>query len=781
MKRKTVILAFVIQTLGCSLNGYAEYTDIPVGSWRTHFSYNTLTEIETTPSETFAVANGKLFSFDLNQVSTIYTPLSGLSGFDVAFINWSEQTQELMVCYSDGNFDFLNKGSVKNVPDFKNKPMTADKSVYSVRIKGSTAFVSTGVGLLLLDLERHEISELFRPLLNQNPYSIQETVTDAASLGDSLFLATPAGLFGGDWSDNLHDPSMWKPVSFFAEKPVNIVNFKEKLVVMTEMGRVYIREGNSWSLLHTDSNALRLLVDGGKLILCGRLGGTVVNDNGEKMPVSYPTYDVSFSDSKQLCYVASGKKGLLSFNVSTGFSQQPESVSLPTGPSQSAVWNGFVKNGDFFAVPGGRWGDRFLFGGDVMRFDGQNWTGLTDRDSISSRTGMPFMDIMNLAVDPFDDTHFFLTSWGEGLYEFKNDKFYTLHNQYNSPLISVLPGPFCRVDGAVFDKEGNLWLLNSTYGVSSVLSDTTIWVMRAGKNEWVPMYYSTMPGAPTWGSILFTSTNQIWCNSVRGASYGLFVIDQRGTPWQTSDDRTRWINTIATDDETISPFTYNCMVEDKNGTIWIGTNLGPVLASDPSQVFDPGYTFTRIKVPRKDGTDLADYLLKGIRINSIAVDGANRKWLGTAGNGVYLVSADGLETIHQFNTDNSPLPSNYIFSVTVHPQTGEVFIGTNEGLVSYRAEATEGQEDFSEVRVFPNPVKPGYAGLITVTGLKEGSQVKISDLNGNVLVAGNSLGGQFTWNGLNRQGNRVASGVYLVFSSSLDGTEHQVSKFMVLH
>ncbi len=777
MIRTRLAFVLLVSLVVCCTHSLA---GIPVGSWRTHFSYNDVSQVEYAPNEIYAIANGKLFSFDKNGQISTHTTLSGLNGLEVAFIHWSEAIHGLLVCYSDGNIDLIQSGIIKNLPDFKNKPMTADKTVYSVRVVGSTAYLSTGVGLLVVNLVKREISELYKPLLKTDPYTIQETVYDAVSMGDSLFLATPKGLYAGNISDNLLDPSMWKPLPFIAESPVSMVSFNDKLVVLTGLGSVYQRTNGTWELLHADAAAFRLLVEQERLVVCSRAAGSIIHTDGNKRSLPYPLLDISYNMLDSTCYVASGKKGLFTYDTSNRAYVQLESVALPTGPSQSSAWSGLVHDGDYFAVPGGRWGDRFRNPGDVMRFDGSTWSGLSNIDSISYKTGVPFMDIMNLAIDPFDYGHYFLTSWGEGLYEFKDNQFHTLHNQHNSPLISVLPGPFCRIDGAVFDDEGNLWVLNSTYGVNSVISDTTIWVLKAGGSDWKSMYYPSMPGAPTWGSLLFTSIDQIWCNSVRGASYGLFVIDREDTPWNTADDRTRWFNTITDADGTISPFVYTCMVEDKAGTIWIGTNEGPILATNPYRIFDSDYTFTRIKIPRNDGTGLADYLLKGIRINAIAVDGANRKWLGTAGDGLYLVSEDGLETIYEFNTENSPLPSNYIFSVTVHPETGEVFIGTNEGLVSFRAEATEGEDDFSAVRVFPNPVTPGYTGMITVTGLKEKTQVRIADLSGNVLVAGTSLGGQFTWNGRNRQGNRVASGVYLVFCSSQDGVEHQVCKFMVL-
>jgi len=753
---------------------------IPVGSWRTHFCYNDVSQVVTTDDAIYAVANGKLFSVTTEGAITIHTTLTGLNGFDVAFIGWSDSESTLVIVYSDGNIDFLSETGINNLPDFRDKSMTADKTVYNLRVDGQYAFISTGVGLLLVDIERKEISDSYKPLIDSQPYTVLDTVYDAVMIRDSIYLMTPRGVFAGNTANNLLDPSQWSKIQFLANKtPVSAVCYEDQLYVLTSDGICCFWTGTAWISILTDSKAQKLLKDNQFLYVCASNKGYIINADQTSSIILQSAYGIAFHSQDTLFYVASGSNGLLKMRQQNGLYVQ-EAAYVPNGPSQVFAWNAFVKDGVFYSTTGSRWGDRNYINGDILRFDGETWTGLKGKDSLYYKTGVPFMDLMNLAIDPDDDGHFFITSWGEGLYEFRDSVFYTLHNQYNSSLVTMLPGRFCRVDGATFDNSGNLWVLNSTYGLS-VVSDTTLWVLKPD-GSWIKLYYEDMPAAPTWGSILFTSTGQVWCNSVRGASYGIFVLDQNNTTLDTSDDDTRWFSTFTDQDGSLlSPFTFNCMAEDLNGSIWIGTNLGPIIAANTSNIFNSSYTFTRVKIPRNDGTNTADYLLKDIRINCIAIDGANRKWLGTAGNGLYLLSSDGTETIHRFTTENSPLPSDYILSITVHPETGEVFAGTSSGLVSYRSDATEGEEDYQAIRVFPNPVRPGYAGKITVTGLKENTQVRITDLNGNLLAAGTSLGGQFGWSGLNQQGTRVASGVYLVFCASEDGTEYQTCKFMIVN
>ena len=260
----------------------------------------------------------------------------------------------------------------------------------------------------------------------------------------------------------------------------------------------------------------------------------------------------------------------------------------------------------------------------------------------------------------------------------------------------------------------------------------------------------------------------------------VFAFDTNGTD-DIADDKIRKFTAFTDQNgERIDGQFFYEIAEDKNGQLWLGTDRGPVVLTNPEKYMNGNFTCTRIKIARNDGTNLADYLLNDEAIQTIAIDGANRKWFGTANSGVYLVSEDGQETIYHFTAENSPLPSDNIYDIAVHPETGEVFFATENGLASFRAEATEPQDDFSDVYVYPNPVRPDYDGYITVTGLQEHSLVKITDTAGNLIYQNFSTGGQLVWDGRTRDGGRLHSGIYLVFASVNDGKEGTVAKFTVV-
>jgi hypothetical protein len=235
------------------------------------------------------------------------------------------------------------------------------------------------------------------------------------------------------------------------------------------------------------------------------------------------------------------------------------------------------------------------------------------------------------------------------------------------------------------------------------------------------------------------------------------------------------------DNSVISNFIYS-IAQDREGNIWLGTNKGIVVYYSPSRVFSSNEFYAQtILVPRNDNSGFGDPLLGTETVTAIKVDGANRKWLGTRNGGVFLVSDDGLKQIHAFNIDNSPLLSNSINDITINENTGEVFFATNSGIISYVSDAVGPAEEFSDVYVYPNPVRETYFGDIVITGLIENAYVKITDLNGNLVHETRSLGGNAIWNGNNLSGKRVSTGVYLVFLTNDDGSLTHVTKLLFIH
>ena len=279
-----------------------------------------------------------------------------------------------------------------------------------------------------------------------------------------------------------------------------------------------------------------------------------------------------------------------------------------------------------------------------------------------------------------------------------------------------------------------------------------------------------------------TKSNAKWFVSQDPTKSCVIALNINGTLEKTSDDKFRQFSTFTDQDgKTIDATTFYCINEDRDGKLWIGTDRGPIIISRPDNFMNSNFTCQRVKIPRNDGTNNADLLLDDETIRAIRTDGANCKWLGTYGNGAFLLSPDGLETIQHFTMENSLLPSNNIYDIAINQENGEVYFATDKGLASFRAEATEEEESYENIYAFPNPVRPEYTGVVTITGLMFNSLVKITDTVGNLIYQAYSKGGQIVWDGNATNGQRVKSGVYYVWASSEDGKEGVVTKIVFIN
>lgn len=400
-------------------------------------------------------------------------------------------------------------------------------------------------------------------------------------------------------------------------------------------------------------------------------------------------------------------------------------------------------------------------------------------EGISESTGVSYQGAFCMGIDPSDENHIF-TGSRNGLYEFRNGKFVKYYDNGNSPIepFDGVSKEYQLVTGTEFDKQGNLWILNSSAPTTALVKYTN--------GTFTKLSHS-----------ILMKLNRGTIQNRSNAELSKIIIDSKGLMWfvnnnwvlpalyqyNTENDNIIAYENIVNQDGTKINIQdgIRCVVEDLEQNIWVGTSMGPVML-ERSEIENNGSTFTQVKVPRNDGTNYADYLLEGVNIKSIVVDGGNRKWIGTTSNGLYLISADNMEQIEHFTADNSPLLSNNIFSLAINNETGELYIGTDIGLCSYTTDATAALSSIEKdnVYAYPNPVEPGYDGLITIVGLSLDADVKILSASGQLVAQGRSNGGTFTWNGRDKKGRRVVSGIYMVATATNKGEKGTVCKIAII-
>ena len=449
----------------------------------------------------------------------------------------------------------------------------------------------------------------------------------------------------------------------------------------------------------------------------------------------------------------------------------------PGGPKYNYFNYMKYDDGKLYATGGGwRDGGEYQRPGTAQMLDSNNeWSAL--QDDMEQTTKLKYLDATSIVYDPSDKNHCFVSTCGTGLYEFMNGKFVQRYDEDNSPMKSSIEGNqnYVRIDGLVFDNNGMLWMTCSSRGDAGNM----IIRLNPQTKEWKALnndeLYSNGERLRILKGSFLDKDGYIWIYNSHHSCPALLRLNPetekivRYTKFTNQDGTSYTLNYV------------RCAAQDHEGNIWMGSDQG-LFMYDSQQIADPTAGFTQVKVPRNDGTDYADYLLSGVNITCIAVDGGNRKWIGTDGNGIYLISADNMQQIHHFTTENSKLLSDIIESIAINHNSGEVFIGTDQGLCSYLSDATTSNSDMSDdnVYAYPNPVSPDYTGLITVVGLSFNSDVKILSSSGKLIAEGHSNGGSFTWDGCDKDGKRVASGVYFVAAAKEDGSKGTVCKIAII-
>lgn len=442
---------------------------------------------------------------------------------------------------------------------------------------------------------------------------------------------------------------------------------------------------------------------------------------------------------------------------------------LPTSPSSNRFYKLYIHNNKLYAVAGA-WSQEkdCNYMGEVHVKDGDNWWEFEQPSDAS--LGHRYRDNLTLDFDPLKEGHV-MVGGKSGLYEFQDGKFIQCYNKHNSNITSPMSDSYTIISGIKYDKTGRLWLLNS-------LTDNPILSYTQSSNNWETFVHQEIESDDRYNlnSILLDQTGgNVWFVNNHYEKNILYKYDYIND--KISKYGPGFINE---DGNNIKPIYLHCCCEDKKGNIWLGTTSGPLYYAS-SDIQNDNKIFTQHKVPRNDGTNYADYLLANVNVRSIAIDGANQKWMGTD-NGVFLISDDCNTQLQHFTTENSPLISNVIYSIAIDSNSGRVYFATDKGLCSYMSDTIEPatEMDKDNVYAYPNPVRPDYTGYINIVGLSYNADVKIVTSNGSLVNQGRSSGGKYSWNGYDLEGKKVASGIYMVQTATSDGEKGTVCKIAII-
>ncbi|QIA06393.1 type IX secretion system anionic LPS delivery protein PorZ [Draconibacterium halophilum] len=748
------------------------------GSWHDYLSYNNASKIAVSPNKVYCLTEGGLFYYDLedNSVNKFGDAIQ-LSDFGVKTIAYNDQNEVLVIAYENSNIDLLyDNGEVVNLSDIKRKTIVGNKVINNICFSGNEAYLACGFGIVVLNLERQEVKDTY--YIGDGGSSL--VVNDVETDNNSIFAATNQGIYRADKNEpNLANFANWIHVDDIprADDVFNhLVNHAGNIIANYAAGEWYLDEmyiltNSTWEAYNSSIRyAFDIQSNGEYLTIASRSAVFIIDNNhsqigridnyafnnGTEEDVNPRSAGISADGS---VWIADNNEVLVRY-YNESFEQ-----TLPPGPINNDMFFVGAFNSEIWMTPGSTTGFiRPLF----QRYNNNGWTYFTE-ETHPELEG--FHNILAIEVDPRDPNHFFAASWGGGLLEYRNDELVERYYNLNSPLETALPEqpnePYTRVGGMSFDSEGNLWITNAECAHNlHKLSPT---------GDWESFELPEIANSRNVTTIIVNENEDKW---MLVPGHDAYVVNRNGDQKRRLFVTTYFSN--GTDEITTRMNDVFAIAEDQEGAIWIGSSKGVAVYSNPSRIWNSETFYAT-----QPGLDLNDGiyhpLLETETVTAIAVDGANRKWLGTKNSGVFLVSETGEAEVEHFTTENSPLLSNNILSIAINEKNGEVFLGTDKGLISYQGEATGGADTYSDVYVYPNPVRETYDGPVTIAGLIENTDVKITDITGNLVYKTTSFGGQAVWDGNNLNGNRVKTGVYLVFCNDENGEETHITKILFIH
>jgi streptogramin lyase len=779
---KKTILLFLFSLI--IANSFAQINQIALGNWRFHIPYNKGIQVaEDYAGKIYCAAEFGLFSYNSNNGEyEYYSTLNGLSDHELNLIAYDRQTKILMITYENSNIDMiLPDKSIVNLPDIKQKNIVGGKGINSITFINGYAYLGCEFGIVVLDINRQEVKDTYYIGANSTTVNVQGVALN----GTTLLAATDGGVYTADINNpTIFNSTAWTKDLTLVEPNANYSSaamvsnefYVVKTSTQNNSDSVLFLHNGSWQLFCTETGNASHIEEHNGYLIYSNWSEVIAYDPTGAQVIGLNIYNAPNILPKRGLVDANGKLWIADYfnGLILAVRNSPLEYFTPNGPGAESVARMESMNGKLWVASGSVAGDVPFYGirNGIYRFIDEQWKSFnTFNDSIYRLANQTSPAVGDVAIDPNDDNHVYATCFGAGVMEYYNDKGIAYYNARNANLGFVgNDSTDLRIGGVTFDEDGNLW---------AVTGYTTRCVsVRRTDGGWFT-YNLPDPNLTTIVNFdpIVDDYGQKWFVAHKGASNGAGVYVLKEASLTSNAGLKIKALTTQSGQGNLPDLFVRSIAKDKDGAIWLGTNQGVAVIYNPGNVFDGGNFDAQKVILEQDG--YAQYLLETENVTSVAIDPANRKWFGTANGGAFLMSADGTKQLLNFNMENSPLPSNLVNDIAVDEKTGEVFFGTEKGLISYQGDATAGSDSScTDFVVYPNPVQHDYNGPIAIRGVVNNADVKITDVAGNVVYHTKANGGLATWNGMNYKGERAQTGVYIVYVSNEDGTQTCLSKIL---
>lgn len=716
--------------------------------WEDHFNYELVQEINQVGNKLYCTSSNALFTYDLefNEVQKV-SKTNLLNAVEPTSVTYNEMFDYLIVGYESGELDILGEERY-NFVEIPLDEYAGDKSINHLSTQENLMLISADYGVSIFDLERREFAETTFFRQSGNYF----TVNESEIFDNHVFSASENGVYSHPINDVIPNFNNWTLAQGIPSGNFQHIQKFNDVLLASSGSTIYKYENGSWSyFVNANGSVKDLNVNDGFLIVSSSNNITVFNESlsqVQSQAVSVAT--MSGIVANEEIFAGTLKDGLVRLSSN-------ESI-YPDGPVSNNAYGVTAREGNIWLSPGGTRD----FNQPVRNNEGFSHYNAEEWIHISSEELNNAKDIIHISVNPNNINQVYASTWKDeyGIFEVENDQVIAeftyvdmgLANDYNR----------MRYGGSVFDKEGNLYLTQSFAG-----SEYTNFVFKKSTTGgWSNLELPNIDGGGGIKEPVLDKDGWLWIAGTRGDA--LMVTNMSDVYLITSAEDTGGLP---------SNDVYTVCI-DQNGTAWIGTETGLRVKNNPIRELEAGNFETDPVVIVQDG--IPEALLTDTAVMDIKIDSSNRKWIATQGVGVFYVTEYGSETVFNFKEEDSPLPSDVVYAVAVDESTGIVYFATEKGLVSYKGDAVNTGDSFGEVVAYPNPVRPNYNGIITIKGVAENAEVKITDVVGNLLYETTSAGGIAQWDQTNLKGEKVASGVYFVLMINADGTETAYTKIAII-
>ena len=766
------------------------------GDWRVHPYYvgDNVKNIIDTDNKVYYLVGNDLYCFDkVTATSESLNKRVALNDVLVTNIYYNHLKKYLVVTYLNSNIDvIMADGQIINLPDIKDAVMTGLKGINDVTFAPGKMLVSTEFGMVIYD--DTSLTAIESRLFNVN-------FASAIEVGGWTVVSYSGKVYAAPTSTTNERYGSYKQIT-------NIPSSSNVRLVAVDNDRFIVNANNGVRVCATISDS------------------TTVNANGSTTAVRYVESISVISSARATTLQRTPSGFVASFPSSSlyittdALGQNPQQFNdvnelISSNPSgDGTMWglgaDGLHKlgNTDYYKPNGigikvgafymtfnkpknlvylsassdnlhAEWGSNMGAVTQIFTFDGSQWTDVTP----SNLPGSGVSANWQLVMDPLDPNTYVYPSRKYGVFKIVNDQFTYKYDGTNSyfPYSNFYKG------ACAFDSVGNLWVCYSSEKASetsqvnlSVLPRAKYEAATCTKSDWIPVSVPATKQNFFKGSSFVIGKGDV--KVYNGGGYqGSYVFWNQPDGLTSAPQIANFNSLQNVDGKSITWTNVYCMERDQDGFVWAGMNNG-IVSFDPSKAFNDDFTVTIPKVNRNDGTGQYDYLLDGLQVNCVSVDANNRKWIGTESAGLYLVSPDGSKILKQFNTENSYLTSNTIYAVCCNTNTNSVYVLTANGFLEYISDANPSAANYDNVYVYPNPVRPDFTGLLTITNLMSNSYLKITNARGETVKQWQAEGGTATWDCADQNGQRMPTGMYNLYASQRqdDPSPRKVAEFLII-